>query len=187
MSNPSKDERKTILKTIRISESLARSLEKEADDEGTTVNADINSILNRHFTWNKKILEFGIAQIPKPLLKGILEGCDDDTLARIGREIGPAVWKEIAEFWIQDSSPDKILDMEASWSKVNPNFQTRVTREDGAYTITMRHDLGPKWSIITENALREFAKISFHVEPQISTGESVVTARFKVNPKNLPA
>jgi hypothetical protein len=161
-------------------------LEKEAADEGTTFNADIKSILSRHFAWDKKIREFGIAEIPKPLLRSLLEGCDDNTLARIGREIGPAVWKEIAEFWIQDSSPDRILDLEASWSKFNPNFQTRITREEGAYTITMRHDLGPKWSIITKNALQEFARESFHVKPQISVGESVVTARFKVNPKNLP-
>jgi hypothetical protein len=187
LSNASKDERKTTLKTIRISESLARSLEKEADDGGVTVNADINSILSRHFTWHKRIREFGIAEIPKPLLKGLLEGCDDDTLARIGREIGPALWKEIAEFWIQDSSPDRMLDLEASWSKFNPNFQTSVTREEGAYTITMRHDLGPKWSIITKNALQEFARKSFHVEPRISAGESVVTARFKVNPRSLPS
>jgi hypothetical protein len=186
LSNVGKDERKTVFKTIRFPESLVRSLQKEAADEDTTVNADVNSIISRHFNWDKKTREFGTAEIPKPLLKSLLEGCYDDTLARIGREVGPVMWKELTEFWIQDSSPDAILDSGMMRSKFNPNFQTRVTREKGACTITMRHDLGPKWSIITKNALQEFVRKSFHVEPQINSGESVVTARFKVNPRNLP-
>jgi hypothetical protein len=183
MPKANTDERKTVLMTVRLSESLKRSLEQEAADEGTNVNADINSILNRHFEWDKKKREFGIAKIPKSLLKSILEGCDDETLARIGREVAPVLGQEMTEFWIQDSSPDGILDLAAGWSKFNPNFQTKVTREEGAYTITLHHDLGLRWSIITKNALQEFVKESFHVEPRISAGESVVRTRFKVNPQ----
>jgi hypothetical protein len=145
-------ERKTRLKTIRLSESLVRSLENEAADEGTTVNADINSILSRHFRWDKKTREFGIAEIPMSFLKSILEACDDDALARIGQEVAPSLGKEMTEFWTGDSSPDKILDMVASRTNLNPNFQTRITREQGEYTITLRHNLGPKYSIIVKNA-----------------------------------
>ncbi|MGD0396126.1 MAG: hypothetical protein ABSB26_04360, partial [Nitrososphaerales archaeon] len=63
MSNAGKRERKTRLKTIRLSESLVRSLEKEAADEGISVNADINSILGRHFGWDKKAREFGFVWV----------------------------------------------------------------------------------------------------------------------------
>jgi len=50
----------------------------------------------------------------------------------------------------------------------------------------MRHDFGPKWSIVIKNGFEEFAKQSFHVKPRMSQGESVVTARFKVDSRNLP-
>ena len=180
------DKRKTRLKTIRISESLARSLEKEAADEGTTVNANINSILGEHIDWHKKAQEFGFAAIPKQLFKSMLEGMDDETLARIGREVMPSVWKEIAEYWSGDSSPDGILNRLTERSKFTPHFRTRITREEDAYTIVMHHDFGPKWSIVTRNALQEFVRKSFHVEPRISVGESVITARFEVNPRNSP-
>jgi hypothetical protein len=186
LPNPDKDERKTSLRTIRIPESLARSLRQEAADEGTTVNAYINSILSRNFNWDKKTREFGIAEIPKSLFKIILAECDDETLARIGREVGPPLWKEMAEFWTQDSSPDGILDFQTKRARFNPNFQTRLTREEGEYTLTMRHDFGPKWSIMIVAAVQEFVKQSFHVEPRISQGDSFVTARFKVNPLSLP-
>ena len=179
-------ERKTRLKTIRLSESLERSLVKEAADEGTTVNAYVNSVLSRHLNWDKKLEEFGIAEIPKSMLKSLLEGCNDETLARIGRE-SYAVRKEMAEFFFQDSSPDGILNLLATRSRFNPKNQTRVTKEEDNYTIVMRHDFGPKWSIIVKNGLEGLVKQSFHAEPRISQGESVITARFKVNPRRLSA
>ena len=84
-------ERKTRLKTVRLPESLARSLEKEAAEEGTTVNADVNSMIRQHFDWDKKAQEFGFYSIPIRLLKSILEELDDAALARIGREVLPAL------------------------------------------------------------------------------------------------
>lgn len=186
MSEPSKDERKTRLKTVRLPESLVRSLEKEAAEEGTTVNADVNSILSHHFDWHKKAQEFGFASIHKTLLKSMLEGLDDETLARIGREVMTPLWKEMADYWSQDSSPDGTLKHLMFRSKFNPHHQTRMTREENTYTVVLHHDFGPRWNIMTKNALQEFVRKSFHVEPRITVGESVVTARFKVNPLNLP-
>jgi hypothetical protein len=92
----------------------------------------------------------------------------------------------MAEFFFGDSSPKGILHLLTTRSRFNPKNQTRVTEEEGKYVIVMRHDLGPKWSIIAKNGLEELVRQSFHVEPRISAGESVITARFKVNPLNLP-
>jgi hypothetical protein len=176
-------ERKTVLKTVRISESLARHLEKEAADEGVTVNADINAILSEHFEFNKKAREFGIASAPKSILMSLIEAVDDKEVARIGREVVPAVWKELAEFWSNDSSQEGILESLAMRSKFNPTNRTRVTRDEDTFTVVLHHDFGPKWSLLNKNALQEFVRSSFHVEPQMSVGESIVTARFKVNPR----
>ena len=71
-------------------------------------------------------------------------------------------------------------------SKTNPGAVTRITQEGGAYTIVMRHDFGPKWSIVVESALQEFVRKMFGVEPRITAGESVVTARFKADPRKIP-
>jgi hypothetical protein len=179
------NERKTVLKAFRFSEASARSLEKEAAAEGVSVSAVVNSIVNRYFDWDKKVREFGIAELPKSMLRSLLEGCDDETLARIGRE-SYAVRKEMAEFFFQDSSPKGILNLLATRSRFNAEHQTRITQEEDKYTIVMRHDLGPKWSIIVKNGIEELVKQSFHVEPHVTAGESVVTTRFRVNPRKLP-
>ncbi len=162
-----------------------RSLKKEATDEGTSVNADINSIISRHFDWDKKVREFEVARLPKSMLMRILEVCDDEALARIGRE-SVQMQKELAEFFLQDSSPKGILDFLALRSRFNSKNQIKVSQEEDEYTIVMRHDCGRKWSIIDKNYLEEFVKQAFHIEPRISMGDSVVTARFKVHPQKLP-
>ena len=184
MSNVGRGERKTHLRTLRFSESLALSLEKEAADEGTTVNALANSIIGGYFEWTKKAREFGFLAIHKPIFVSLIEQLDDKTLSRIGREVMSAGWKEMAEFWFQDSSPERILDTLSLRSKSDTKIRTRVTKEDGTYAIVLSHDFGPKWSIVLAGALREFVTKSFHVEPRISQGESVVTARFKVNSRS---
>jgi hypothetical protein len=173
--------RRTHLTTFRFSESLAHSLQKEAADEGTTVNALANSIISDHFDWHKKAQYFGFSTVPRALLKKVLEGLDDETVARIGREIIPGLWKEMAEFWSQDSSPEGILNFQLIRSKFNPNNQTRVAQEGDTITVVLRHDFGPKWSLMAKSGLEEFVKQSFHVKPRISAGDSVITARFKVN------
>lgn len=186
MSNASKDERKTRLKTIRFPDSLVRSLEKEAAEEGTTVNADVNSIISRHFNWHKRLREYGFVTVARSTFTNLIEAVDDETLTRIGREVVPPLYEEMAQLWFQDSSPEKILDAINLRFKFDPLMRAKITKEGDVYTIVVRHDLGPKWSILTESTAREIAKRLFHAEPKINRGDSIVTARFKVNPRNLP-
>jgi hypothetical protein len=185
LSKNSKEKRKSVLKTIRFSESLARSLEKEAAEEGTTVNANVNLIISRHFDWHKKANEFGFVSVHKPVFMSLFGELDEKTLARIGREVLTASWREMAMFWFQDSSPDGILDALSLRSKFGSKMRTRMTREEDMYTVVCHHDFGPKWSIVLKSALQEFVRKSFLVEPRITAGESVVTARFKAKPRNL--
>jgi hypothetical protein len=181
------DERKSVLKTFRLSESLARSLEKQAADEGITGNALANSVISEYFEWTRKSREFGFLALPRPMLISLVEKLDEKELDRIGREVLAATWKEMAQFWFQDSSPDSILRVLIMRAKFDSKLSTKVMREDGTYTVVLRHDYGPKWSIIVAGALRESVKQSFHVEPRMTRGASVITAHFKVRPTNLPS
>jgi hypothetical protein len=93
----------------------------------------------------------------------------------------------MAQFWFQDSSPSRMLEVLSMRSKINPTkLRTRVTKEEDIYTIVLHHDFGPRWSIIEKAALQELAKKSFNSEPQISIGDTVVTARFKMNSRKPP-
>ena len=182
-ANAGKRERRSRLRTMRFPESLVRSLQKEAADEGSNANSLANSIISRYFDWDKRAREFGFITVHKPTLMRLIEMADDEGMAQMGREVILATWKEIAEFWVQGSTPEKILEALTMRSKFDPNTRARVTREEGEYWVVLRHDFGPKYSIALKSAIQELAKQASLAEPQISEGESVVTARFKVNPR----
>jgi hypothetical protein len=188
LSRVDPDKGKTVLKTIRISESLARSLEKVATDNGTSVNAYINAVINRHFHWDKGAAEFGLITLDSAFFMGLLEALDDETLVRIGREILAPRWKEMSEFFLQDSSPDRILDFLTMRSRINPDkLRTTITKDEDNYAIVCHHDFGPKLSIALKSAIQELVRQSFHTEPRMTAGRSVVTAYFKVKPRNSSA
>ncbi len=183
MPTPDIDKGKAVLKTFRLPEQLVSSLQEEAADDGTSVNALVKSIVLQHFEWDKKASESGFTSIHKSVLEALVQGCDDETLATIGREVVPRWFQEMAEYWFQDSSPERILDTVSLRFKFSPLMRVEITKEGNSYAAVFRHDLGPKWSVLAEAAAKELARKFFHAEPQVSRGESVVTARFKVGPR----
>jgi hypothetical protein len=169
--------RKTVLKTFRFSEDLMCSLENEAKEEGTTINALVNTVITQHLEWEIKARRFGYTPMYKPLLRVLIESLDEESLAQTGKVI-PDMWKEMAEFWFQDSSGEKILDFLSFRSRYVPQMQAEVRRADHKHMVVYHHDLGPKWSFVMQNALDELVRRSFRTPPAIDTGETVVTALF---------
>lgn len=186
LSKANVDERRTRVRTVRISESLESSLRKDATDEGTTVNALINTILSQYYGWGKKAKEFGFISVHKPIYAKLIEEADEETLIRLGREEVLSTWKEMAEYWLQNSTPEKMLEVIGVRAKHDRQTESRIAQDKDTYTIVFRNDYGPRFSIVAESAIREFVRKAYHVEPRITRGDTVVTARFTVRPRNSP-
>ena len=162
-------------------QSVEQSLKTKAEDDGMTFNAEINSIIRQDLDWHGRMKEFGFAMMPRKLLKSIIERLDDNTLAMLGREAMVPLMKDMAERWLHDSSPEGVLRCLGMRGRPYGDYITTVEREGDWCTIVHKDKYGPKWSLIIQAATREFVKKSFHAEPEITVGESVVFSRFKVN------
>lgn len=92
----------------------------------------------------------------------------------------------MAEFWLHGSTPGRMLELLRIRERLDSKTESKVMRDGDAYTIMFRNDYGPKYSIVAESAILEFVRKSFHVEPRISRGDSLVTAHFKVHLQNPP-
>jgi len=171
-------QRKTTLRTFRFPEELAHALEAEAQEQGLTLNALVSLILTKHEEWDVKAAKFGYIPTYKPIFESLLQTSDEASLNRVGRTILAPMWKEMASFWFEDSSEDRILDLLSMRSRHLPYVQTEVRKEGRKCTIVTHHDLGPKWSIVLQGALDELVRKSFHVQPTISVGDTVVTVDF---------
>ena len=173
-------QRKTTLRTFRFSEELTRALEAEAEEQGMTLNALVSSVLVKHIEWDAKAAKFGYIPNYKPIFMWLLQASDEESLNRLGRTVLPTMWREMASFWFKDSSENKILELLSMRSRHLPFVQSEVKREGRKCTIVTHHDLGPRWSIVLHSAFDELVTASFHKQPTISVGETVVTVEFPV-------
>lgn len=170
--------RKTTLRTFRFTEELAHALEADAQEQGMTLNALVSLILTKHIEWDAKAAKFGYIPTYKTVLTSLIQASDEESLDRMGRTILAPMWKEMASFWFQDSSEDRILDLLSMRSRHLPYIQSEVRKEGRKCTIVTHHDLGPNWSIVLHGAFDELVRKTFHAQPTISVGDTVVTVEF---------
>jgi hypothetical protein len=179
------DKRKTKLRTFRFSEETIEFLEREAAKADMSVNAFVGSLISRHVEWESKAQEFGFQMLYRPLISSLVEALDNETLDRLGREKVYPMWRDMAEFWFQDTSGEGILRL-LTYLSPYVQIQTQVKRERNNYTLDIHHSMGPKWSIVIAGALDEAVKQVFHSRPVVERTSSIVSARFSLPPSNAP-
>jgi hypothetical protein len=83
-----KENRKTGLRTIRLSKGLDELLQKDANSKRITVGALISTILTKYSQWDRYTEKFEMITLRQETIKAILEATQDEALIRKAREIG---------------------------------------------------------------------------------------------------
>jgi hypothetical protein len=87
-------EKKTLLRTIRITPELEGLLQRDAKLKRISVNALISSIMTKYAEWDRFRERFeGIVITPRGF-SAILESVDDEKVERLARELGSALSRE---------------------------------------------------------------------------------------------
>lgn len=164
------DEKSTV-KTIRLSKSLEKSLEREAQRRKMSLNSFVTSVLLKYDEWDRLADKFGMVTIPDEVLIGILSALDEKQIERIGKQSGASIPKAIIEFWYSRVTPETFF----KYLSLRTNYQHFVNHEivngnDGQFVLTARHERGRKWSVWSCNYLAEAIRVNFGV-----------TADFEIN------
>jgi hypothetical protein len=186
MESNARTGRRTGLRTFRLPVELIAGLEKEAQDKGLSLNALMAQLGHKYLEWESKAEKFGFVPVSHPLFRDILGRMDDQALLQVGRTVLTPLWRDMAVFFYNDGSPEKVLDFLSMRSRYLPYVQTEVRRQGNVYTISVHHDLGSKWSVLLHGALDELAKQVFHAQPKISGIGEVVTAEFTASQGSSP-
>jgi len=81
--NLSDNNKKTVLRTIRISKELDKLLEKDAKTHGSTVNALISSIMKKYAEWDRYTKMFPHLVIPARFFRSLIDLTDENALATL--------------------------------------------------------------------------------------------------------
>jgi hypothetical protein len=168
------ENKKTVLRTIRLSKSLDDLLQKDANSKRITVGALISTILTKYSQWDRYTEKFDTITFGHETLRVILEATEDDVLIRKAREIGAKIPKEFLMFWFKRTDLESYLRYLELLCNYGGFARYELEVDSGSYVITLLHNMGEKWSLFLKH----------HMEEGIMSTIGTL-ARFEVNKGSL--
>ena len=173
-------QKKTVLRTVRISKELDEILEKDAKGHRTSVNGLISSIMTKYAEWDRYTERFGQVSIPTTLFRALLDLADENALATLAERHGVEGTKEITSFWFKKINLETLLQfiiIESEYANLN---EVEIENEGRDYTISIHHEYGKKWSTYLEHYLDNMIRTYLKAIPQLETTENAITLRFQL-------
>ena len=106
-----RENKKTVLRTIRLSKGLDELLQKDANSKRITVGALISTILTKYSQQDRYTEKFEMITLRQETIKAILEATEDEALIRKAREIGAKIPKEFLMFWFKKQILNRTFNM----------------------------------------------------------------------------
>ena len=173
------ENRKTVLRTIRLSKGLDELLKKDADSKRITVGALISTILTKYSQWDRYTERFDMITFRQETLKAILEATDDNVLIKKAREIGAKVPKEFLMFWFKKADLKTYLQ----YLELLCNYRgfARYEFEDNGdeYVITLLHNMGEKWSKFLKFLMEEGIMTNIGTLPRFDVSKGSLIIKIK--------
>jgi hypothetical protein len=146
--NNSRNHRKAVAHSFRLSEEWLEILREEASVQGINVNALANKILQnycRHWRWVER---FGALSLTRPTFAEIVACCPEDMLTEIARTFGSTGMKDAFRTKGLLPTHDQVMnfirnDMGKFGNWFNSTHYTRGRKE----TLHLRHSVGRKWGV----------------------------------------
>jgi hypothetical protein len=179
--------KKTILRTIRVSEELDSLIEKDAEDQNISANALITKIMTRYAEWQRHIEKTSYVLIASALFRAILKEVSDEKIAEIAKTVLPTIINNLAMLEFGKTDFDSVLKTIFLISKYETGLRTSVSTpdeaKDGKHTLTLYHDWGPKGSLLFKNYLDNLIRDETGKSPAANVTDDVVTISFSKSQK----
>jgi hypothetical protein len=148
--------KKSVTRTFRISEDWDSVLQKEANEQGVSVNVLMNKILRRYALFERWADRYEVVHIMPRTLERILEVASEEGLAKAGRTEGAVRPIDSLTMMGQRVSHESLVTLVrefyggadfARW------FYCEHHPELSSEVFHLRHRLGNKWSVFIQNYL----------------------------------
>ncbi|MEK0325374.1 MAG: hypothetical protein QQN63_06680 [Nitrosopumilus sp.] len=174
--------KKTVLRSIRISQELDELLQKDAKNKRISVNALISTMMIKYAEWDRFADKFGYVTLTSETFKTILEITDEKKLSELAKVMGARLPKEVMLFWFKKTDLEAFLSYIDLYGKYSGLFQYELDKEGDRYTITAHHELGENWSTFLKIFIGEAMKDTLGIIPEFEVSKSSIVARFSERP-----
>ncbi len=166
-------EGKTVAKSFRVNEHALSAIQEEAERQNISLNTLVNQLLIDYAEFGRFVKRLNALRLSRKTFEVVLEASSMEELAKGARAAGKsAPMAIIASKWGKVNS-QIVVDFIRDLSAYANLYEYNETTEDGHLTITLMHDLGPKWSTFLTNYLSE-AFASANIKPVVKTSDRAV-------------
>ncbi len=171
--------KKTLLRTIRVTEDIDKLLQEDARTKRTSVNALVSAMMTRYMEWDRYTDRFGVISLSTDLFQAIIDASSENDLVRIGEELGARLPKEVMLFWYKKFNLDSFLRYVASNARYARLGEYELEDNDGDYTLSLHHGFGEKWSRFISAYLGKVLREGLGLAPRFELTENAVIISFR--------
>ena len=157
--NKSDSRSDTTTRSFRFDLVLSRTLEKEAERMGISVNALVGIIIKRYVEFTRYLSKIDMIVINREFITALIGSYDEEILRNIGQKLGETVSKDTILFWKKELSEQAVLEyIEKIICRYGHLGTYDETLQSTGRTVVIRHRLGLKGSIFFEGYLKSTLK-----------------------------
>lgn len=172
------DEKKQHV-NFRIDADILEKLHLFANQNGTSLNALIDQILNDYMSWYSVAPKSGTIPFHKIFLIEILKKIENKDLVDITRNTVRSELKNTVLMFKNDFSLLACMEILETWLKM-AGFPYKHEVHASQHLFTLQHDMGEKFSILGSELLDTAATL-FGVKPLFEITNKTISIKIDVN------
>ncbi len=166
-------EGKTVAKSFRVNERALSAIQQEAMRQNISLNTLVNQLLIDYAEFGRFTKRLGALRLTRKTFEAVLTAASEEELASGARSAGKSAPLALITAKWGKLTPSIVLDYVRDLSSFANLYEYNEMNEEGHQTITLMHELGPKWSIFLANYLGE-AFAAAGAKPSITTSDRAV-------------
>jgi len=149
---------KTETSSFRLEKKIFEDFKNHAKDNGLTTNSLLNKIMKEYMEWNSKATSMQIIPYPSGIILALLKKHSTEELRKISRNHAKEYFSENLLLLKNEESVGAYIEMIKNWCDAS-GFPYSTKEKNGKIVFTVRHNLGSKYSILLDEAIKTAIEI----------------------------
>lgn len=156
-----------------MNEKALAAIQQDAERQNISLNTLVNQLLIDYAEFGRFIKQLGALRLTRQTFEAVLIAASEEELASGARSAGKSAPLALITSKWGKLTPGVLLEYVRDLSFYANLYEYNEMNEEGHKTITLMHELGPKWSIFLANYLGE-AFTTTGTKPKITTSDRAV-------------
>ena len=171
--------KKTLLRSIRLSVEHDKLLEDDAKKKGLSVNSLITTLITKYAEWDRFTERFGYVSLGRQGFKNLFDLLSDEALVVHGREVGGKNAPEITRFWFGKLNLETFFSFLTVHSKYSGLYHYEISSHGRTHFITFHHELGPRYNVVLMHYFDQAIRKIVGVAPKLENGNTSFVLSFQ--------